>query len=200
MRMHHVALLLALTPLACGDHDTGEGRFPVESGIDDKRSLQSLTKEETHQLCRATATAARTLLDSDVMKQYLCTLIGAVSSLPQRLARVDRASCERLRAECLRTAKLTPEDSDCDVARYPSVCAVSVSEYQACAERYFSLVADEAQGVSCASLASQPQFSIPESAADDLSQVPGCEHLQTACPDADWLSVSATVSRPAAPQ
>jgi hypothetical protein len=189
-----VRFLATALLLACAD-DTGGAQFPVESGLDEKRMLQTLSPAEAQQLCRTGIRATDVFFDSASAASFLCTLTGAAGSLPAKTAKVEPASCEKMRMECLsKPVTRTHEGDLCSSYSIPSQCAVSVGEYERCAERYFEALLNEWKAVSCASLAMKASLEIPGE-LDDASEVPGCERLQSECPDGKWPSVTVTVRR-----
>jgi len=187
--------LCTCSALACGDDpETFNARFPVESGIVEKRVLDSLSSTEARQLCRAGFDSAAQFFESDATANYLCTLGAALSSSSPKKslpALVDAVSCESLRQECLTTrVQQQREGNECAGTSFPNPCRVSVGEYQMCLERYLDAVANEWQAISCQSLARQPLRSVPRSAYADPSDLPGCERLVTDCPGIRLLSVT----------
>jgi hypothetical protein len=182
--------------LACGPDET-EARFPVESGIEQTRMLDSLSPSEAQSLCLASHDSGAQFFESDVVANYLCTLVGAFSATsatstnagaPQT---VDAAQCEAIRKECSSTpTKQTRDASGCQSSSFPRTCRVSVGEFEMCAERYFEALANQWQAVSCESLAKQPQLSVPVNTVSDASNLPGCEHLNRECPGGSWPAVS----------
>jgi hypothetical protein len=183
--------------LACAG-DAGTPQFPVESGLDEKRPLQTLSGTEAKQLCRSGAAAMDVFFDSDGLADRLCTLLAASNSIPagNTTAKVNVDSCEKARTACLATPlKRERQGDSCDTFRIPGQCAVSVGEFERCTERYLETLLKQWEGVGCASLAMQTSLTLFEGDPKNASQAPGCERLESTCPGGGWPGVTWTVQR-----
>jgi hypothetical protein len=167
------ALLLVLTPLACGDDDGGSSStaapFESSSVPDDTRRASDLTPEEQTAFCDELATYFSSQVSNDSLHRTGCYLFAFAFSGG------DRNACNQAAQSCISDSEIEAnvDGPECDTSKLTD-CDATVAELEACFTDGTSLVK---------SLASRASCSMSGADLAALDQVPAsCQAIQDKCP------------------